>query len=250
MIALYKYIKEHDKSHIIAEIEDIIEYYGLSYTAKYGNGRYCHITELGGRQQLSDYNKIPYSNLRKDYNLDICKFDKNLMFFCLCKYSFNFQIRFNAIGNFNVSVGKRDFNSHTINDLCAFIDRIHEQSCAFTNLSFLDFDINSLSEEDFVYADPPYLITNAAYNEKSNLMNWDKSSEVSLYKFLDGLNLVGIRFALSNVTEHGGKKNEILLDWINKNSYRVHHLDYSYSNSNYHKKDRNSKSDEVLILNY
>jgi hypothetical protein len=36
----------------------------------------------------------------------------------------------------------------------------------------------------------------------------------------------------------------------NIGKYRVIYLDYTYSNSNYQTKDRTSKTDEVLIVNY
>lgn len=68
---------------------------------------------------------------------------------------------------------------------------------------------------------------------------------------LDSLNSRGVKFALSNVLKHKGKENTILIDWINKNGYRVEHLTMNYANSNYHTSDRSTtSSDEVLVLNY
>ena len=71
-------------------------------------------------------------------------------------------------------------------------------------------------------------------------------------KFLDDIHNKNIKFALSNVLSHGDKVNDILNIWLDKNKdkYFVYHLDSSYSNSNYRKKERVKKSDEVLILNY
>ena len=42
------------------------------------------------------------------------------------------------------------------------------------------------------------------------------------------------------------------MEWIRKNAglYQMIKLDYSYSNSNYHTKDRTSSTEEVLIRNY
>jgi len=51
---------------------------------------------------------------------------------------------------------------------------------------------------------------------------------------------------LSNVTEHKGIKNELLLEWSKK--YRVIALDFDYSNSSYNTKKGGSK--EVLVVNY
>ena len=46
-------------------------------------------------------------------------------------------------------------------------------------------------------------------------------------------------------------ENSILKEWINKNNkFRTIFLNYSYANSNYHKKDKESATKEVLIINY
>jgi site-specific DNA-adenine methylase len=100
-----------------------------------------------------------------------------------------------------------------------------------------------------VYADPPYLIACATYNEQDG---WNETLERELHAYLDKLHERGIKFALSNVLQTKGKKNEILAEWLNKNidKYRVIYLNYTYSNSNYQIKDRTLKTDEVLIVNY
>ena len=105
--------------------------------------------------------------------------------------------------------------------------------------------IDKLSPNDFVYCDPPYLITCATYNEKDG---WNKSMERKLLDLLDKLNEKGIKFALSNVLYNKGKVNETLLEWSDK--YTVHHLNNTYANCNYHTKDKENKADEVLITNY
>ena len=96
-----------------------------------------------------------------------------------------------------------------------------------------------------MYLDPPYLISNATYNEQNG---WTEKDELQLLDLLDELNSRGIRFALSNVIEHKGNVNEILKKWSKK--YKINYLDYSYKNSNYQKKDKKTKSVEVLITNY
>ena len=59
-------------------------------------------------------------------------------------------------------------------------------------------------------------------------------------------NEMGIRFALSNVLENKGMRNDELIEWSKK--YKTHHLDMNYGGANYQRK--NGKSDEVLIVNY
>ena len=116
-------------------------------------------------------------------------------------------------------------------------------------MDFIDFDISILTEKDFVYIDPPYLITCATYNEQDG---WNEEKENQLLNFIEKLTEANIRCALSNVLRSKGKENNILLSWLEKNKdiYIVHELDYSYANSNYHTKDRSESSEEVLITNY
>ena len=67
-------------------------------------------------------------------------------------------------------------------------------------------------------------------------------------ELLDKLNERGIKFALSNVFYHKGETNEKLIEWSKK--YIVTYLDKTYSNCNYHIKERNAKTVEVLVTNY
>ena len=61
----------------------------------------------------------------------------------------------------------------------------------------------------------------------------------------------GIDFALSNVTIHDGRQNDLLLDWIEANDFTALDINSDYSNSNYHKKNREKeKNTEVLVINY
>ena len=70
-------------------------------------------------------------------------------------------------------------------------------------------------------------------------------------KLLDELDNRNICFALSNVLIAKGKKNEILESWLNKNqNYICHHLEFTYKNSNYQRKNKTDRDDEVLITNY
>ncbi len=133
--------------------------------------------------------------------------------------------------------------------LSDFIDRLKSVRCSITCEDFHGFDTSLLTGDDFVYMDPPYLITCATYNEKNG---WNEAAERDLLRFIDGLHERGIRFALSNVLRSKGKENRILIDWASANAdkYEVKRLHYDYANANYHTKDRNKNSEEVLIVNY
>ena len=71
---------------------------------------------------------------------------------------------------------------------------------------------------------------------------------VKLFNILDELNNKGVKFALSNVIKHKGNENQSLINWMKK--YNVHYLDFNYKNSNYHSKNTDRETVEVLITNY
>lgn len=233
-------------SNILDVIYETIETYELSLVSKFGYEHYNCDSGVG----LSSYNRVPYMNLRTIFNrLSSTDSDYYLILYVLVVYAFNNQIRFNKKGEFNLPVGKRDFNSAMQDKLVAFVDKLHNINCQFTSFDFRTFDISLLGQKDFVYVDPPYLITCASYNENGG---WNETIEHQLLEFLDKLNDNHIKFALSNVLTNKGKTNLILSEWIHKQQkhYTCYHLNNSYRNSNYHILDRKSVSDEILITNY
>lgn len=249
LLYLYNTFKNLDKESVLEWIYEIIEKYDLSLVSRYGYEHYQCESSKG----LGNYNKDKFLKLRSDFNEKHANGNYDyyyyVMLYVIIVYAFNNQIRFNSNGDFNLPVGKRDFNKKMEQKLVDFIDRIHEQNCSFTCCDFREFDISLLTSQDFVYVDPPYLITCATYNEQGG---WDETAEKDLLAFLDKLHSKNIRFALSNVLRSKGKENQILIEWLNKNAskYKIVPLDYSYSNSNYQTKDRTSVSEEVLIINY
>lgn len=244
LTGLLKTIKEESEEEFLLGIEQIINKYNLSFSLYNSYETYGCSSSAG----LSSYNKDYFLNLRKDFN-NLKNKDSTYykMLFVLIIYSFNNQIRFNKDDNFNLPVGKRDFNSSTKKKLHSFTVRLKEQNSEIQNCSFETFDTANLSKDSLVYCDPPYLISDATYNENGG---WTQDLEKRLLFFLDSLNSRGIKFALSNMLSHGDSRNFILEEWIEKKKYCVHHLEYSYSNSNYHRKNKCIISDEVLITNY
>ena len=227
-------------------VDEIIEKYQLSQSSKYGYDYYNCDSNTG----LAPYNKDKFLKLRDDFNnsKDIGYY-YYAMLYTLILYSFNNQIRFNSNGHFNLPVGKRDYNEKMKQKLQKFIDRLKGKDYKFSNLDFRDFDISTLNSNSFVYADPPYLITCATYNEQGG---WNEADEHDLLDFLNDLHKNNIKFALSNVLRSKGKENSILIDWTQRNSdkYKVINLNYSYNNSNYQTKNKNEITEEVLIINY
>ena len=176
LIYLYQTFQNLDKEEIFNWIYKIISDYGLSLVSRNGY-KFCNCKSSKG---LGEYNRESFKRLRNDFNK--CKiFDYRyyVMLYVIIVYAFNNQIRFNSAGEFNLPVGKRDFNSRMHSKLLSFIDRIKSQNYKFICQDFRDFDIKELSENDFIYADPPYLITCASYNENGG---WNDSDEIDLLR--------------------------------------------------------------------
>lgn len=246
LLYLYNTFKNLDKEATFEWIYQMIDKYELSLVSKNGYNFYNCESSKG----LGDYNREKFLKLREDFNAKTSEdYFYYVMLYVIIVYAFNNQIRFNRNGEFNLPVGKRDFNDKMATKLSAFIDKIQSQNCTFSCKDFRNFDTSGLTSDDFVYVDPPYLITCATYNEQGG---WNEKAEKDLLAYLDELNSRKILFALSNVLRSKGKVNSILMEWVKKNSekYKVISLNYSYSNSNYQTKDRSSNSEEVLIVNY
>ncbi|EFO00163.1 Dam family site-specific DNA-(adenine-N6)-methyltransferase [Streptococcus mitis] len=242
VIDFYKYLEsQKDGTVFLDKVEKAIEFYKLSNTQKYSYAHYGVNSSTG----LGSYNKEAFLKLRQDYNKkNYNKFDKEVLFYLLIVFGFNNQIRFNNKGEYNLPVGKRDFNVNMKSKLITFIQGLQNynfviQSCDFRKT------MNQVNKGDFVYADPPYRITTAAYNENGA---WTLKDDLDLFKYLDSINDKGAYFALSNVVIHNNKENKELMKWASK--YNLHVLDYHYNNSNYQSKAKMSNTVEVLITNY
>lgn len=244
LMGLLNVLRTTPKEHIIDWIYATIEKYHLSLVSKNGYEFY-HCESSKG---LGKYNKKGFNQLRDTFNAkENMNAEYFLMLYLLIVYSFNNQLRFNGKGKFNLPVGKRDFNKRMQSKLFDFIDRIKNSDYKFTNEDFRNIHLDDYTNKSFFYVDPPYLITCATYNEKSG---WTEKDERDLLYYLEKLDSKGIRFALSNVLESKGTRNEILSNWLNQHEkYRVIHLNYDYKNSNYHKKNYGITK-EILVLNY
>lgn len=244
LINVLNLFKKYSYTQIIDKLDDIILQYNLSNSYIYGYKYYKCDSSAG----LGSYNKDKYLKLREDYNkMKEDSDEKTFKFLTLIIYGFNHQIRFNSAGEFNMPVGKRDFNGSIRKNLLAFCEKIRNQNVEFVNKDFKKFKIDNLTSEDFCYFDPPYLLGDASYNENNN---WTEKDEKDLLNYIDQLNKKNIKFALSNVTQHRGEKNNLLIDWAIENRYNINYLDYNYNNSNYHSKSKNNITEEVLITNY
>ena len=203
------------------------------------------LEETMNKYKLSKTNEEGFKNIRNDYN----RGDQSwYMFYAMLTNAFNYQIRFNKNGEYNMPFGRNRsyFNPTLKSRFVKFIDRLNNINIEFLNKDFRYLEPKELNDKDFVYFDPPYLVTCATYNEKDG---WNQQNDIDLMDLCDKLNENNIKFAMSNVLENKGKINELLKEWSNK--YNVYHLDKTYGNCNYHTKDKSKNStDEVLITNY
>ena len=246
VISLLNYLATENINKQIKRIETLIEEYNLTYSAKYGYSKYKK--EIVDNNGLKEFNKEGFYKLRTDYNNLKNKDTKkaNSMLYTLMVYGFNNDIRFNKYGEYNLPVGKTDFNKNNYNKIVEY-NKIAKEK----NIKFVCADYNSeeakkyIYKADFVYIDPPYLITTAVYNEGNN---WNDQTEKELISLLEELNKNNIKFALSNVLTKVGVENTILKKWLSKNdNVRIYDMDYHYRSCSYNKKDRDANEQELLI---
>ena len=171
--------------------------------------------------------------------------------YTLMNYSFNYQFRFNSRQGFNNTFGRNrsSFNDAIRNNLITFHPLL--AGIQFSSVDFMDFNYDVLDEGDFIYADPPYLLTCGSYNDgKRGFKGWNLQDDLNLMNLLCELSLHGINFALSNVIEHKGKTNVELIQWAQANNFHIHGIDFNYDNCNYQSENRNFVTREVVITNY
>jgi adenine-specific DNA-methyltransferase len=240
VVNLLKFIQKSNFKNIHQKVIDIVDKFGLSQSYIKGYDFY----KVNSSDGLGQFNKEAFLRVRDEFNKNKTRMD---LLLTLILYSFNNQIRFNSNSDFNLPVGKRDYNGNSRKNIAAFNQLANEKKIVFKNCDFREILGSGITQNDFVYLDPPYLLGLASYNE---LDGWNKNYEIELYSVLSKLNKRNVRFALSNVLEHKGVNNEIMKKWANSESLKINKLNYDYKNSNYHSTARNNNTVEVLITNY
>lgn len=240
VIALHKELGKYanDSEELLEKIYNIIDYYGLSCSFK-GKNVPEELKKKYVKTYYSRYNKEAYLKMRKDYNDNK---DNILLLYVLLIYGFNHMIRFNSKGEFNLPVGNVDFNKNVYNSLINYLNFRKENEIVFENTDYQRF-LNEIEfkEKDYVFLDPPYLISMSEYNKL-----WNDKKEVELCNFLDELDNKGVRFGITNLIYHKGKENETFNNWSKK--YNVYDIESNYISFNDNTIKENSK--EVFVTNY
>lgn len=206
---IMKYILNSDRKILIKDIEQIIKQF-----------------------KLEKCNKETYLNFREYYN----KNQTPLNLFVLQMFCFQNQLRFNSEWKFNTPIGNCAYNETTKERIMNFIPKT--KKIELTNEDYKNIDIDKFDKETLFYFDPPYFITNATYNDgKRGFKGWNVDEEDGLLEFLVNLDRKGYKFMLSNVLEHKGKENRLLIEFIQEHNFKCIELKHSVRK-------------EVLIINY
>jgi adenine-specific DNA-methyltransferase len=184
------------------------------------------------KYKLDNGNKEEYFNLRDDYNSS-----PNIeTLYLLSMFCFQNQIRFNSDYKFNTPVGNCGYNK----SLKQRIEKFKPKSLKieFSNIDFKDYPYENHDKNSLFYFDPPYVVTNATYNDgKRGFKGWTSQQETELLDKLSQLDKNGYMFMLSNVVHHNGKTNQLLLEWIETHNFNVY-------------KVNQTKRREVIVTNY
>lgn len=208
-----------------------------------GNDTYqyiLYVKKIIKKFGLEKENAETYTKTREYYNsFPIEKRDPRLLY-SIILYGYNQQIRFNSNHDFNNPIGMRWFNDKVLEKFISFSRIIKEKNVQFYSVDYLEL-YDKMSNDAFIYLDPPYMLTTGAYNDgKRGFNGWNISLENELLIFVEKLNTEKKYFMISYVLEHKGKVNTNIQKWIKKHKFNVIYIDPKLGN------DRK----EVLITNY
>lgn len=227
IINLINYFKNNNPNNIIKDVEEIINNYQLPTFS------------TDARKFKGDRNifKEKYNILKNDYNNS----RSIKLLYVLNIFSNSHMLRFNSRGEFNMPFGNGYFTDKCKENI---LNNTYNELTTLINSDFRDINIDLLKKDDFIYLDPPYLNTDATYNENKG---WSINDENDLYKICEKLNNKGIKFGLSNVFQNKGIENKKTIQWCEDNNWNVYLFDkFTYCACG----KGNADSKEVFITNY
>lgn len=254
VINLLRYLSACHFDTLLVQLEQLIAHYHLSYSASQSYAYFFNQQEqaVNRNNGLKAFNQQGYYQLRDDYNAlrDKDTERANLLLYLLIVYGFNNDVRFTRDHRFNLPVGKTDLNRNNIQKLREYIERVQAINAEFLCGDFRQAYIHdTIMQADFVYMDPPYLITDATYNESGR---WGIIAEQDLLHLIDELLEKQTPFALSNVISKGEKVNMPLFEWqrAHQEVTQIINVDYHYRGAYYNKKERAGEKEILIIPRY
>lgn len=199
---------------------------------------------LIAKYQLTKQNEAGFLQLRVHYN----ETRDPIALYTLTCYSFNYQFRFNSQLEYNNPFGRDRsyFSERMRKNLEIFVRRLQELDMEFDSRSFLDIPLDNFTPADFLYCDPPSLLTTAHVGGNRGIREWKKGDEEELYDYLDRADARGLRFALSGLLAYRGGENDMLYRWGKR--YRM--IDLSFAELASGAQPDRDAIREVLVVNY
>lgn len=183
--------------------------------------------------ELQIYGQDIYYHARDRFNTDHNPFD----FFCLNRTCFNGLVRFSGEGKFNVSfhLTRKGIEPRKVKQIANDWISVLENKVTFLNVDY-EKCIESATENDLIYFDPPYAHTKGMYGEEFDHNRF--------FKTLENLNNKNIRWLLS----YDG--NRYPDTTIPQNLYKHHYLLNSGNSSFSRLKKKQVDVKESLYSNF
>ena len=117
VVELLNYLSDNETEKLLSEIDSLIEKYNLS------------------KENAEGFNQ-----LREYYNEEN---NSPIVFYTMICYAFNYQIRFNQNGKYNMPFGKArsSFNPSLRQKFIEFVEELHSKNITFLSESFETFNI-------------------------------------------------------------------------------------------------------------
>lgn len=239
MCNLLQMLKDNKPDDLIKHIQNRIKEFELNDTN-------ADIRCKNTTPEFIEYYKDKYIKFRDYYNKSENKDIKDL--FTLSFYSFCNLMRFNSNNEFNMPYGNRCFIETDTQLIFDTHRELNNKNISIYNQDAFEI-LENIKENNnqFIYLDPPYTNSTAIYNENRAFGGWTIESDERLFKELDRLSKIGVKWAYSNVLSIKGRDNSHIEEWALKNKYTIIELeDKEYASLG----KGNANAREVLIINY
>jgi len=190
---------------------------------------------------LDQLNKIGYNQLLVDFNQNkFAGVDRSCAYMLATIYGRNSSVTTKANLELSGTVGPLDFSVRCKLKLDQHIAKIQSGNYQFVTGSYSTIQPGP---NDFVYCDPPYLVTGFKYG------GWTEADEAKLLDWLDAL---PCGWALSNTLQYGDRVNHLLENFSKRHHVIEINKKYrKWGGAGQHTHTRANKiNKEVLITNY